>query len=229
MPPYHFTAVIHILLVEENFEGLQLLVEQQPAFQAAMLSLAEPALGQPPAALAAAASTSDGCAPLALLCEIAASEVLTDVRRASHGRGGGGSSGVGTSLLPTLTSLAVCSEMQAHRGRTAQACLLLEVLCLQAVLHGDCLASQDESRVLQLSDVHLSALGGPGGLPLLCSLAAEVAEAAARNGGSGSGNGGSTGDSSSDGSGSDYCSTDFGAWCLDGALENWEVRCTRCA
>jgi hypothetical protein len=130
--------------------------------------------------------------------------------------GGGAGGGPGPSLLQAAAELTADPQLQAGKGSNVPAHLLAALLKLQATFASDAGAAAAGSEGQLLPPEHLArllcAMGGPGGLPLLCQLAADVAAA-----GSGSQPAAATGCSNGgcvNGCCGGRCSTSFGqfAW-----------------
>ena len=115
-----------------------------------------------------------------------------------------------TSLLAAAGALAAHPHLQAARDGREQAALLLACLSLHARL-GRAVCQLAMQQGLPGADMAalLQQLGGPGGLPLLCQLAGEVAAAAA------------TAAQDSTAAGAAQSSSSFGAQCWGALGQPW--------
>lgn len=187
--------MLRTILATDSFESTKAVVEQEPAAQRAVVDFAERVLALPLEQQVALADDSKRCATLRDVAEAVAADCLAYGRRRC------------ASLLPAAANLAACPELQAQRGSPGPGGLLIACLELQAVLLYDSITQQPGPQRLKLTDDEMRAMGCQGGLPLLCTLAAEVAAAAP--GSSSSGSGGAGGG--------------FGPWCWKEAAGDWKV------
>lgn len=188
-PPEFLAPTLRGILATDPLEAVKAEVGKRAAVQTAIVAFVEYSLALPAEEAAGLAGNGPRCAMLRDLAEAASADCLADGRTRSP------------SLLPAVANLAACAELQAQRGSPDQGSFLMACLELHAVLQHDFFERQRGEGRLQVTDDQLRAMGCLGGLPLLCTLSAEVAAAAPGSGGSGG----------------------FGPWCWREAARDWQV------
>lgn len=172
-PIPYLAASLRGLFATDAVPGLRVLLHQQPEQQQPLAELAAHALSLPEAERAALAADAEASGTARDLAQMLAADCFTPARRRHQ------AAAPAPCLAEAVASLAAQPQLWERRGQTEQAELLTACLELLFALAADpLLAAQQAGRQARASPRLLLALGGPGGLPLLCRLAAEVAAAA---------------------------------------------------
>lgn len=186
-PSPYLAASLRGLFAADIVPGLADALEGQPEAQEPLVALAAHALVLPEAEQAALAEDPQACGALRDLAQMLAADCVGTGRRRRQQAHGAEAAG-GPGLLEAVASLAAQPQLWERRGQTEQAELLMACLELLFTLVKDpLLVAREAGQRPHVSARQLQVLGSPGGLPLLCRLAAEVAAAAPA---AGSGRGG---------------------------------------